>query len=86
MDADPAVFPYLDAVAALNGVSTTPWVQRFEKVQKKDQNGEIISKAAKFLDDNDDSNVSVNVSLKNKALNYQNDSIFNDKEYKNDMN
>lgn len=36
MDADPAVFPYLDAVAALNGVSTTPWVQRFEKVQKKD--------------------------------------------------
>ena len=36
IDADPAVFPYLDAVAALNGVSTTPWVQRFEKVQKKD--------------------------------------------------
>ena len=36
MDADPAVFPYLDAVAALNGVSTTSWVQRFEKVREKD--------------------------------------------------
>ena len=36
MDADPAVFPYLDAVAALNGVSTKSWVQRFEKVRKKD--------------------------------------------------
>lgn len=36
MDADAAVFPYLDAVAALNGVETTSWVQRFEKVQKKD--------------------------------------------------
>ena len=36
MDADPAVFPYLDAVAKLNRVSTTPWVQRFEKVYKKD--------------------------------------------------
>ena len=36
MDADPAVFPYLEAVARLNGVSTTPWVQRFEKVRKKD--------------------------------------------------
>jgi len=35
MDADAAVFPYLDAVAALNGVETTSWVQRFEKVQKK---------------------------------------------------
>ena len=33
---DPAVFPYLEAVARLNGVSTTPWVQRFEKVRKKD--------------------------------------------------
>ena len=36
MDADPAVFPYLDAVAELNGVSTESWVQRFEKVRKKD--------------------------------------------------
>jgi predicted nicotinamide N-methyase len=36
MDADAAVFPYLDAVAALNGVETTSWVQRFEKVQKRD--------------------------------------------------
>jgi hypothetical protein len=33
---DPAVFPYLDAVAELNGVSTESWVQRFEKVRKKD--------------------------------------------------
>ena len=36
MDADPAVFPYLDAVAELNGVATESWVQRFEKVRKKD--------------------------------------------------
>ncbi len=36
MDADAAVFPYLDAVAELNGVSTKSWVQRFEKVRKKD--------------------------------------------------
>ena len=36
MDADPAVFPYLDAVAELNGVSTESWVQRFERVRKKD--------------------------------------------------
>ena len=36
MDADPAVFPYLNAVAELNGVSTESWVQRFEKVRKKD--------------------------------------------------
>ncbi len=36
MDADPAVFPYLKAVAKLNGVTTTPWVERFEKVRKKD--------------------------------------------------
>jgi predicted nicotinamide N-methyase len=36
MDADPAVFPYLEAVAELNGVATQPWVQRFEKVRKKD--------------------------------------------------
>jgi len=36
MDADPAVFPYLNAVAALNGVETTPWVRRFEQVTKRD--------------------------------------------------
>jgi predicted nicotinamide N-methyase len=36
MDADPAVFPYLEAVATLNGVATQSWVQRFEKVRKKD--------------------------------------------------
>ena len=35
MDADPAVFPYLNAVAELNGVSTTPLVTRFEKLTKK---------------------------------------------------
>lgn len=39
MDADPAVFPYLDAVAALNGVTTTPWVKRFEKVTQKELRG-----------------------------------------------
>ena len=43
MDADPAVFPYLDAVAELNGVSTKSWVQRFEKVRKKDlENVDIL--------------------------------------------
>jgi predicted nicotinamide N-methyase len=36
MDADPAVFPYLNAVATLNGVETTSWVRRFEQVTKKD--------------------------------------------------
>ena len=36
MDADPAVFPYLNAVAALNGVATQSWVSRFEKVTQKD--------------------------------------------------
>jgi len=35
MDADPDVFPYLDAVAALNKVSTTPLVDRFEKLKRK---------------------------------------------------
>ena len=33
---DPAAALHLEAVARLNGVSTTPWVQRFEKVRKKD--------------------------------------------------
>jgi predicted nicotinamide N-methyase len=32
MDADPAVFPFLDVAAQLNGVSTTPLVARFEKL------------------------------------------------------
>ncbi len=35
MDADPAVFPFLDAVAALNGVKTTPLVARFEQLKKR---------------------------------------------------
>ena len=34
MDADPAVFPYLSAVAELNNVSTTSLVNRFEKLKK----------------------------------------------------
>ena len=36
MDADPAVFPYLEAVAKLNKVYTKTWIQRFERVRKKD--------------------------------------------------
>lgn len=32
MDADAAVFPFLNAIAAYNSVSTTPLVQRFEKL------------------------------------------------------
>jgi predicted nicotinamide N-methyase len=39
MDADPAVFPYLNAVAELNGVTTEAWVKRFEKVTRKDLEG-----------------------------------------------
>lgn len=39
MDADPAVFPYLEAVADLNKVATTPLVNRFEKLKKKDLTG-----------------------------------------------
>lgn len=34
LDADPAVFPYLDAVAELNKTSTTALVKRFEKLKK----------------------------------------------------
>ena len=34
LDADPAVFPYLKAVAELNKVTTTPMVQRFEQLKK----------------------------------------------------
>lgn len=35
MDADPAVFPFLDVSAQLNGVNTTPLVTRFEKLTTK---------------------------------------------------
>ena len=34
LDADPAVFPYLNAVAELNNVTTTPMVRRFEQLKK----------------------------------------------------
>ena len=34
LDADPAVFPYLNAVAELNSVTTTPMVRRFEQLKK----------------------------------------------------
>ena len=34
LDADPAVFPYLKAVAELNKVSTPPLVRRFEALKK----------------------------------------------------
>ena len=34
-DADPDVFPYLEASASLNGVSTTPLVSTFEKLTTK---------------------------------------------------
>ena len=39
MDADPAVFPYLEAVAELNKVSTSPMVNRFEKLRKSQLSG-----------------------------------------------
>lgn len=39
MDADPAVFPYLNAVAALNKVTTTPMVNRFELLKKSHLKG-----------------------------------------------
>ena len=35
MDADPDVFPFLDVVAGINGVQTTPLVSRFEKLSVK---------------------------------------------------
>ena len=34
LDADPAVFPYLNAVAELNNVTTTPMARRFEQLKK----------------------------------------------------
>lgn len=39
MDADAAVFPYLEAVAELNKVQTTPLVNRFEKLRKPQLTG-----------------------------------------------
>ncbi|WP_230198458.1 class I SAM-dependent methyltransferase [Luminiphilus syltensis] len=36
LDADPAVFPFLDSVANLNKVQTTPLVKRFEKLSKSE--------------------------------------------------
>ncbi len=39
VDADPAVFPYLEAVAELNQVSTAPLVSRFEKLTKAQLSG-----------------------------------------------
>jgi len=35
VDADPDVFPFLEATAELNDVETTPMVSRFEKLSKK---------------------------------------------------
>lgn len=35
VDADPDVFPFLEATAALNGVATTPLVSRFEDLRKR---------------------------------------------------
>lgn len=35
VDADPDVFPFLEATAALNGVTTTPLVSRFEKLSTR---------------------------------------------------
>ncbi len=40
VDADPNVYPYLDAVAQLNGVTTTPLVSKFEQLS--------LSQLAKF--------------------------------------
>lgn len=39
MDADAAVFPFLAAVAQINGVTTTPLVQRFEKLKAAQLSG-----------------------------------------------
>ena len=39
VDADPDVFPFLEATAALNGVSTTPQVSRFERLSKQQLSG-----------------------------------------------
>lgn len=40
VDADPNVYPYLDAVAQLNGVTTTPLISKFEELS--------LSQLAKF--------------------------------------
>lgn len=39
VDADPDVFPYLEATAELNGVSTNPMVSRFENLTTKKLEG-----------------------------------------------
>ncbi len=36
VDADPDVFPFLEATASLNGVTTTPLVSRFEKLSTRE--------------------------------------------------
>ncbi len=36
LDADPAVFPFLEVTAELNGVTTTPTARRFEKVSGRE--------------------------------------------------
>ncbi len=36
LDADDSVFPFLEAQAAHNGVTVTPWKNRYEKVTKAD--------------------------------------------------
>jgi predicted nicotinamide N-methyase len=39
VDADPSVFPYLDAVAGLNGVTTTTRKSRFQQLSKRQLSG-----------------------------------------------
>ena len=53
VDADPDVFPYLDAVAELNGVKTEHLVSRFEKLGTKRLQGQDMLIAADicFWDD-----------------------------------
>ncbi len=46
VDADPEVFPYLDATAQLNGVSTEHKVSRFERLTKRDLQGVDLMIAA----------------------------------------
>ncbi len=46
LDADPAVFPFLSAVADLNGVSTEPMTARFEKLKKTQLTGIDLMVAA----------------------------------------
>ena len=46
LDADPDVFPYLDAVAALNGVTTHHQVKRFEQITSHELAGYDLLLAA----------------------------------------